>query len=482
MNLDFRGEQKLENFESVFDSNFLQMTRESLATDLEAKLSQLKKEGQKETNGDKKLEITIRRFSVATIMVECYLMDPLILIRATKELAEEYRDQGYLVQSYHHSVEALNRSKVHQHIFRNDDLLNELYVNLCESCFANKSFREGLYYVQEFLKRKNSSPNTKHKPQSDSADQRMQFINAKILYKIGEFKEAETLFQKCLAHFDRKRKEKDQDDQQSHGPSEENPLQDFLSQTEALDYLQKIARKEGKFSLSRDFIRDLLKCCADAEKKLFQKGEIFRLRLKFSLLLLSNFEKSNNPISFLQKTTPKLANPSPEYLRFLGKFLTHLNSCLEQDLSLLDTVKDNSTLPKLMKTLENLVVFFEGEANFGEMLRIASIVTHILKYVDDRPSLRNCCYFLLNQMLRVDQEKAWSEEWKTQVKSELRGIQKMARILKNSFLKEVSKSLFNEIDSLRETLSAETVTAQLVEYCRRNISGVVERIRNSDFE
>ena len=462
-----------QNHESMFNPNFLQMTRESLAYDLEMKVKNLEDQYQEETNLGKKLEIRIRQFSVATILTESYLMDPTMLIQAKKKLAEEYRSQNYLIQSYHHSIEALNKFKIYQSVIKNDILVNELYANLCESCFVNGSFREGLYYIKEFGRR--SSEEQTFWPAGEGLSFRLKilFIHAKTLYKIGEFKDSESILFKFMENLEQTKIEMNVNATKGNPETAEIQLQLFLYQTEAYHHLQKISRKEGKLMQSKDYIKDILKCCDTHDRNFAEKNNIFRIKVKFSLLFLKSLEKLSHSSCLPSKRTSK---PNQNYYDFLSPFIGYLSKTLENELGLLDYIKNESTFEKLMTMLKNQLVHFQTEGNRLELLRIVSILSRILKYTDEKPSFQNCAYFLLNEMLKIEQEKIWSEEWKSQVKGELRIVQKIARIVKSSFIKNISKSLYNELENVKEISLNDKTIISILGICKTNIGSIIDKI------
>lgn len=463
-------------FDSVFNPNFLQTIRETLASDLEIKVEKLEEDFTKNVDDNsRRLEIRIRQFSIASILVESYLMRPLLLVSSLKQLAEEYSNQGYKLQTYQHSVEALNKYKIYSNEINDNKLQEQLYVNLCESCYANRSFREALYYVQEYYKRGEGKVIEDNPREGLSCYLQILAIHGKTLYKIGECKESEKTLQKCLENLEQLRgeeKARKAKEGKLKTDSETNE-QYFTYQTGVLTCLQKINKKDGNYIQMEEYIKQILRCCEINEKFMFEKSVIFPIKVKFWLLHLDYFDIFNQTYFPVQKLTNRVLKATPEFLGGLSLLLVYLNRSLENELGLLLSIRETSTFPKLVNMLERQTVYFFDRRDYCQMFALVRVLTSIFGFMDEQASFNNCVYFLLKELLRIVVESDWSEEWKTTIKCELRTVQKMARIIKNSFLKNLSKGFYNEIDNLKAN---EPVKRELLGNCETSIKNLMEKM------
>lgn len=465
-------------FESIFNPCFLNQIRETLSEDLSAKLNLLEQElithGQ---NNEKRLEIRIRQLSVASILVESYIQNPTVLVIALKNLAEEYRKQDYFPQNYKHSMTALNKYKIYEHEIKNVRLQNELYLNLCESCFDNKSYREGLFYIQEYNKKKGAEKESSIDKFKIEIFIKLMFVQAKTLYKIGEFKESEEILEKVLEELEQKstdiKNDLEKDDRFFELMSDI-----FIFQTEALNHLGKIAKKEGRYVQMADFVKQILKCCDVNEKYFFDKSIVFRTKTKFFISRLAYLDLSNQKFYPTAKNTVRKFSMSSEFLECFSNFLKYLKKSLKAEIDLVDSIKNDSIFAKLMTVLKSQSVHFFNEVNFPETYETISVLTQILEHIDAEANFENCAHFLLNEMLKIQMEKSWKEEFKNQVKAALRKTQKISRIIKNSFLKNVSKSLYVELDSLKEGVKDEKIMNRILEICAKNVELIFDKIVN----
>lgn len=460
--------------QSIFNPHFLELVRESLAEGLEERLGRLEAELEgPDVDPAQRLETRIRQYSVALTMTECYMVNAERLVVALKNLAEEYWRQGYLAQSYMHSVDALNKYKVYQQEIANERLQDQLYVNLCENCYASKSYREALYYVQEYYKKRGSAAESRAAEEGIGLPVRVLFVQAKTLYKIGDLKESERTLQKCLESLEQSRVESQL--QVARSPDEQAIREQFFRfQTDALNHLQKIARKETNYHQMAEFLRQILRCCAATEKALVDKTRTFEARVKFSLTQLDYFDVSNPVFYPVSKALNKPVRATPEFTDALVVFVEYLRAALERDLSLLDCLKGKSTLDRLLRMLVTQIGYFYGQRELGQMLSLGRVLNTILKYFEEQPTFKSCAYYLLCELLKLRVEKDLSEEGQERVQSELRTIQKMARLIKSPFLKETTKALSAAVETACQTNCPE----KLADVCTAKLGPLMERIRN----
>lgn len=460
--------------QSIFNPHFLELIRESLAEGLEERLSTLESElSSHNLDANQRLETRIRQYSVALTMTECYMINSEKLVVALKNLSEEYWKQGYLAQSYIHSVDALNKYKVYQQEINNDRLQDQLYVNLCENCYASKSYREALYYVQEYYKKTGSVADSKVTEEGISLQVRVLFVQAKTLYKIGDLKESEKTLQKCLESLEQNRIETQL--QVARSPNEQEIREQFFRyQTDALNHLQKIAKKETNYNQMAEFIRQILRCCSSNEKTLIDKTRTFEVRVKFSLTQLDYFDVSNPVFYPVSKALNKVIKATPEFVEAMNVFVEYLRVSLESDLSLLDSLKGKSTLDRLLKMLVTQIGYFYAQKELNQMLNLSRVLNTILKYFEEQPTFKSCAYYLLYELLKMRVEKDLSQEGLERVQSELRTIQKMARLIKNSFLKETTKALSAAVESAAQNNSSE----KLNDVCMLRLGPLMDKIKS----
>jgi hypothetical protein len=464
----------------MFDPHFLQHIRGFLATDLLSRLDALELDYQAaENDAELRLELKIRKNAVATILLESYLIQPDIVIASQKDLAEEYARQGYFLQSYQHSVEALNKFKVYHHQIQNQQLCDQLYVNLCETCFANGSFREALYYVQEFYKRSGQERDGQGK-EDIGFQLRIVFVHAKTLYKIGDFRESERVLNKCLETLERRKSEpKETGDTVAEEPS---VVGHFLTlQVEALNHLQKIARKEGNFVQMATFLRQILRVCSTAEKGQIGREKLFYLKVKFSLLQLDYLDAANPDFHPVPKAFNRQVKATHEFLENFHLLVNDLQDTIERELYLLGKLRGKSTLQKLRRLLESQTQYFYHQNLLLEMQSVVGLLAGINRYFGEPESNRSCAYQLTNELLRIRLASDWSGEWREQTQSELRGVQKSARILKNKFLKDITKGLAMELDCLEGRPETSDEWGGLLEGCENKLKLLMEKIEQ-DFQ
>lgn len=241
-------------FQESSKLDFLVSAKQALSQELQEEYKLLYDTDNRKNVDDKQfLQQKIRQLSIAKILVSSYDHDIALLIESHTQLAEVYNDSHHIEQAYEHYKSAYDKLVlVDNDEYNEKNLRSMILQQLISTSFKLSNYHRSLAYIDEFNKIMDSDDN----PGLDVRSSRFYIdgIKARVLYELGDVREAEALLKNNLKFIENSHELK-----KMEADSMDNKTLTFNNKCEIYNILYKIYKNEKDHANLLEILNEGLK-------------------------------------------------------------------------------------------------------------------------------------------------------------------------------------------------------------------------------